>query len=144
MERNPSGMDLVLALSALQSRLQKKIDVRLSAHGISFTEFLVLHHLRGASGNGMRRIDLAETVGLSASGVTRLLIPMEKIKLVKREANPRDARVSLVKLSRTGEQVYADARRTFEESASFLLKDPGPERTRDLFELIGLFMKEKL
>lgn len=50
----------------------------------------------------MRRIDLADSVGLSPSAVTRLLAPMEKPGLVEKEANPRDARVSLVKLSTAG------------------------------------------
>ena len=53
----------------------------------------------------MRRIDLAESIGLTASGVTRLLAPMEKIGLVKREANAADARVSFVTLSKGGKDM---------------------------------------
>ena len=112
------AMELVMALSSLQSRLLKKTDLSLSAHGISFTEFMVMYHLNAAPSKTMRRIDLAESIGLSASGVTRLLIPMEKIKLVQKEANPRDARVSLVKLSKTGERVFKEAFVSVEESAN--------------------------
>ncbi|MDZ7871614.1 MAG: MarR family transcriptional regulator [Rheinheimera sp.] len=46
-----------------------------------------------------RRSDLVELVGLSPSGITRLLLPLEKIGRVEKERNPRDARVSLVILS---------------------------------------------
>lgn len=129
------AMELVMALSLLQSRLQRKIDQRLSAHGISFTEFMVMYHLYHAPEMTMRRIDLAEQVGLTASGVTRMLIPMEKIKLVQRKANPRDARVSLTKLSKAGEQVFQDALVTFEESASWLMEGLEPEQVKEFLEL---------
>jgi len=129
------AMELVMALSSLQSHLLKKTDLRLSAHGISFTEFMVMYHLNAAPNKTMRRIDLAESVGLSASGVTRLLIPMEKIKLVQKEANPRDARVSLVKLSKTGEQVFKDALVSFKESSHSLLQTLDSKQLAKFLEL---------
>ena len=52
--------------------------------------------LNEASTHSLKRIDLAEQVGLSASGVTRMLLPMEKIGLISKEEGARDARVSLV------------------------------------------------
>lgn len=122
MVQTTPAMELVMTLAFVQNHLVKKIDLELSVHGISFTEFMVMVHLDAAPNKTMRRIDLAESVGLSASGVTRLLKPMEKIKLVRKEANPRDARVSLVKLSETGEQVFQDAFVTFREGAKALLK----------------------
>jgi DNA-binding MarR family transcriptional regulator len=130
------AMELVMALSSLHSHLIKKIDQRLSGHGISFTEFMVMYHLDVAPDKTMRRIDLAESVGLSASGVTRLLSPMEKIKLVQKQANPRDARVSLVKLSRTGEQVFRDALVSFEDSAGSLLQGLDDGQLAEFLELI--------
>lgn len=129
------AMELMMVLSLLQSRLQRKIDQRLCVHGISFTEFMVMYHLYQAPEMTMRRIDLAERVGLTASGVTRMLIPMEKIKLVQRKANPRDARVSLTKLSKAGEQVFQDALVTIEESASLLLEGLKPEQVKEFVEL---------
>lgn len=132
------AMELVMALSSLQSQLQKKIDQSLSAHGISFTEFMVMYQLHGAPNQTMRRIDLAESVGLSASGVTRLLSPMEKIKLVQKEANPRDARVSLVKLSSAGEQVFQDAMVSFQESAGSLLQSLNVKQIDKFLELSKL------
>lgn len=129
------SMELVIALSSLQSHLLKKIDLRLSAHGINFTEFMVMYQLNAAPNKTMRRIDLAESVGLSASGVTRLLTPMEKIKLVQKELNPRDARVSLVKLSKVGEQVFKDAFVSFKDSASSLLQALDSKQLSKFLEL---------
>ncbi len=76
---------LIITLATLQSHLLKKIDRNLSVHGISFSEFLVLHHLQCAPNMTMRRIDLAECIGLSASGITRLVNPMQKNHLVQKE-----------------------------------------------------------
>jgi len=113
--------ELIISLAKLQSQLVKRVDQHLSVHGISFSEFLVLHHLHDAPNKTMRRIDLAESVGLSASGITRLVNPMQKNHLVQKETNARDARVSLVQLSETGEELYGYAKVSFEQSAEYLL-----------------------
>ena len=78
------AMKLVMDLSSLQSKILKRLEGQLSVHGISFTEFQVMARLDSAPDRTMRRIELAESIGLSASGVTRLLVPMEKRKLVQR------------------------------------------------------------
>ena len=56
----------------------------------------------------MRRGDLAEAIGLTASGVTRLLVPMEKIGLIQRESDARDARVSYVMLAPSGKCLLSE------------------------------------
>ncbi len=130
-------MKLVIELSALHSSVLKRIESQLSIHGISFTEFLVMHRLSAAPSKTLRRIDLAESVGLSASGVTRVLKPMEKIHLVEKESNPRDARVSLVKLSRPGEVVYQDAFTSVEQSAESLAKALTKKQLSSVLELMA-------
>lgn len=113
-------MNLAMTLAALNAQVIRRVDSSLSLHGISFTEFMVMQHLKESVNQCMRRIDLAEQIGLTASGVTRLLSPMEKIGLVQKEKNPRDARVSLVKITETGVQMLADASVSFERSAEKL------------------------
>ncbi|WKE66325.1 MarR family transcriptional regulator [Gallaecimonas kandeliae] len=123
---------LLLSLFALQGQLTKKLERRLSLHGLSFTELQVMLHLAQAPQQSLRRIDLAELAGLSASGVTRLLLPMEKLHLVEREANPRDARVSLVKLSEAGAERLTEAMATFELAADELLAPLAPAQQAQL------------
>ena len=120
MSTCPEG-ELLIKLANLQTRIQKRLSSALAPHGISFTEYLVLFQLNQAPGKTMRRIDLAEKVGLSASGVTRLLNPMQKIGLVKKEENARDARVSLVALTGTGNTIFQDAETSFNQAAEALL-----------------------
>ncbi len=120
MQTTTPQAEFIMMQSALSTKLTRRVEGQLSFHGISFTEFMILRFLNEAPKKTMRRIDLAERVGISASGVTRLLAPMEKRKLVEKEANARDARVSLVKLSKAGERTYKEASVSFEHSAEFL------------------------
>ncbi len=107
-------------LSQLNAKLGKRIDSWLFVHGISFTEFLVMYELDRAAGNSLPRVKLAEIMGISPSGVTRVLAPMEKNGITEREKNPRDARMSLVKLSKTGQKLFREALQSFERGAQQL------------------------
>jgi len=129
---------LILEFGAIQTRFLKRIDGKLSIHGISFTEFLVMLKLDAAPHKRMRRIDLAASVGLSASGVTRLIAPMEKIKLVQKEQNPRDARVSLVKLSDVGQQLFNDALISFDECSEALMQPLDASQREQFLSLLTM------
>jgi DNA-binding MarR family transcriptional regulator len=78
-------------------------------HGIGFSEYMALNSLFDSPNKTMTRIDLAESIGRTASGVTKMLRPMEKIGLIQKEVGARDARVSLVKISKAGERLFKDA-----------------------------------
>ena len=125
--------ELIIKLSNIQSHLLKRVDNQFSVHGISFTEFMVMYYLNGSPHKMMRRIELAESIGLTASGVTRLLLPMEKIGLVTKEVNPRDARVSLVKLTDAGKNLYRDSEKSLNQVAENLTRSlSGKQRDRFL------------
>jgi hypothetical protein len=53
-----------------------------SLNGISFNEFIIMYTISQARDGKMRRVELAESMGLTPSGITRLLLPMEKIGLI--------------------------------------------------------------
>ncbi|MDQ8936770.1 MarR family winged helix-turn-helix transcriptional regulator [Acinetobacter rudis] len=113
-----SKIDFLITHVHLGSLVTKKFDLRLSTHGINFTEFMLMYHLNAAQNQTLSRIALADKVALSASGVTRVLQPMEKIGLTERHSNPRDARQSLVSLSKTGQGIFQDALVSVEETAN--------------------------
>ena len=125
---------MLMNLAKTQAVISRRFD-RLSVHGIGFNDFMILYLLRQATGEKMRRIDLAEKIGLTASGVTRMLVPLEKIGLIKREANERDARVSYVVLTATGKQLFEDAK----ETANALAREIIPtEKTKNIAPLSDL------
>lgn len=100
MKKLNSAIKFCINIAKFQTELNRRLDSRLN--GIGFNEFIILYYLSKADNYKMRRIDLAEQVGLTASGVTRLLLPMEKIGLIKKELNEYDARVSYVVLASGG------------------------------------------
>lgn len=140
MSESNLAADFLVGQSLLQSKLQRKVDGQLGLHGISFTEYQIMHHLANAPEQTLRRIELAECVGISASGVTRLLAPMEKNRLVEKRANPRDARVSLVKLSSTGATLFADARVSFTHCAESLTSNLSAKQLETLIDLSSRLM----
>ena len=72
-------------------------------HGMTLNDYEVLLHLSHADGGRMRRVDLAERVLLTASGITRLLDGLERGGFVCKETCDSDARVSYAKLTAKGE-----------------------------------------
>jgi len=117
MSNHSQAGRVFFSLALLNTRLLKRMDAQLSVHGISFTEYQILHQLSQAAQQMLPRIELARSIGLSASGVTRLIAPMEKLGLVEKESNPRDARMSLVKLSNVGQKILGETSVTFEDRA---------------------------
>lgn len=137
MRQLSAQMSLILKMTDLQARISKRLDSGMgSIHGISFTEYMVMHRINEAPGKLMRRIDLAESIGLSASGITRMLRPMQKIGLVEKEENPRDARVSLVKLSKAGNKILSEASLSFEQSAESITQALSGKQIQELSKLI--------
>lgn len=106
----PDPTDFCLRLARAAATVTRRLDSALgNHHGISFSDYQLLTQLARAPGARLRRIDLAERLGMTASGVTRSLLPLEKIGLVTRQSDPRDARVGYAMLSPTGAALLADA-----------------------------------
>lgn len=127
---------LVIDLMSLEGKIQKRVGGALSVHGLGLSDYFVLNQLYIAPSQKMRRSELAERVGLSPSGITRLINPLEKIGLVEKELNPRDARVSLVTLSASGKQIYEDAKTSFSGASRALFESLNATQLSKLSELL--------
>ncbi len=112
-------LSFFISLSRIHTVLSRRMDAKLG--GLGFSDFLILYALSTADGKRMRRIDLAEAIGLTASGITRLLLPMEKIGLIRREAHDGDARVSYVAIAPGGETKLAETISRAEEFCSDII-----------------------
>lgn len=119
------ALDAALRLVRAQAALVRRFDARLGGlHGVSLADFTLLLRLGQAPGGRMRRVDLAEALGLTASGVTRALAPLERIGLVTREPDARDARVAYASLTGTGRARLKEMLATAEETAEDLFTAP--------------------
>lgn len=132
------SLELCLRLTRAWAVLTRRLDNRLSSvHGLSFSDFMVLHSLARADGGRLRRIDLAERMGLTASGVTRTLLPLEKIGLVGREPDPRDARVGYAVLTPAGVELHGHALASAEVICQDATQAVSGEQLAAVVDLLG-------
>ena len=83
--------------------LVKRLDAELEAtHGLPLTSYEVLLHLADAPERKMRMCDVADSVLLSRSGLTRLIDRLERDGLVERVSCADDARGAYAHLTEDG------------------------------------------
>jgi DNA-binding MarR family transcriptional regulator len=111
------SVETLLALAAAHARAVRVLEVR----GLSFAEVRLLVPLRAAEG-GRRPTELAHELHLTASGVTRALLPLERRGIVLRQRDPGDARASLAMLTPAGRTLLDEALEEAGERASRLLR----------------------
>ncbi|QJE02988.1 winged helix-turn-helix transcriptional regulator [Massilia forsythiae] len=133
--------EFCLRLSRAWATLSRRLDSALgSHHGISFADYQLLLHLQRAPGQRLRRVDLADKLGLTASGVTRSLLPLEKIGLVTRQSDPRDARVGYASITPAGDEMATNATVVVDNVSRNALGGPGRpqlETTSTLLAQLG-------
>jgi DNA-binding MarR family transcriptional regulator len=83
-----------------------------SEHDLPLPAYDVLLRLAGAPERALRMSDLAERVGLSPSGLTRLVDRLEARDLVRRHPDPSDGRGALARLTDAGLRQLRLAART--------------------------------
>lgn len=141
MDATPSPDQVpVLAVADSWSRLLARVERGLShVKGISFAEYRLLRAISQASQQQASRVDLAERVGLSPSGVTRALQPLEKLGFVETRRGERDARLALAVLTPHGETLVHDASGVVDDIAGAILAQaPEASAARDtLLELLA-------
>ena len=84
----------------------------LGSHRLTLSDYEVLLRLAHAPDRRLRRVDLAEGVLLTASGVTRLLDGLERAGLVEKATCASDARVTYACLTEGGEEKLKQASRS--------------------------------
>jgi DNA-binding MarR family transcriptional regulator len=84
----------------------------LNEHGLTLSDYEVLLRLSNAEDGMMRRVDLAGSVLLTASGITRLLDGLERAGFVEKASCASDARVSYAKLTPAGRRKLTEAAQT--------------------------------
>jgi len=125
-QANPA-LDFCLRLAKANAAMVRRFDGRLGTlHGLSLGDFILLLNLSRAPGGRLRRVDLAEQLGLTASAVTRALIPLERIGLVTRQRDLHDARVGYAALTKAGQRVLHEST----SSAELVSTDLIPQKSR--------------
>jgi DNA-binding MarR family transcriptional regulator len=122
-------------LSAL-TRASAVVSRRFSSHGLSFTDFMILQALDSAPEQKLRRIDLADELGLTASGITRLLLPLEKLGIVKRVTDDADARARFATLTKAGKNMLEEATVSILEKAEDALPPEAISKAKEITDIL--------
>jgi DNA-binding MarR family transcriptional regulator len=108
-----SRLDAWIRFLRAHAALTRELSAELVAeHGLTINDYEVLLHLARAPDKRMRRVDLAESVLLTASGITRLLEGLERAGFVERVLCDTDRRVAYAKLTAAGAEKLRRASRT--------------------------------
>ena len=99
-------MGLLRAHVATTRRLSEGLE---AGHGLTLNDYEVLLHLAHAPDRMMRRVDLARSVLLTPSGITRLLEGLERCGYVERAKCESDARVTYARLTDAGHAKLSEA-----------------------------------
>ena len=117
-------LDAWVRLLRVHAATTRQFNAELVAeHGLTMNDFDVLMQLSQAEEGRLRRVDLAERVLLTPSGITRLLEGLERAGLVDRDSCPSDARVSYALLTAEGREKLEEAKETHRESVKALFAE---------------------
>jgi DNA-binding MarR family transcriptional regulator len=95
------------------AQLSKALDAQLdAAHALQLTSYEVLVYLSDAEGGRMRMNDLAASVLLSRSGLTRLVDRLEREGYLERCSCAHDARGAFAVITQAGREKLEAARET--------------------------------
>ena len=100
---------MLRAHAAMAKALDAQLEV---AHGLQLSSYEVLMYLADAEDERMRMCDLASSILLSRSGLTRLVDRLAREGLIERVACHDDARGQFAKLTPAGREKLAAARVT--------------------------------
>jgi DNA-binding MarR family transcriptional regulator len=137
---NPTSKEQTLSLNfaAAWNRLERRLDSSLgSIRGVSLAEYRLLRALADAPNSRASRVDLAQAIGMTPSGVTRALRPMEKLGIVSTLKSKRDARLALAALTPAGRELVDDASGVVNDTMKSLLHR-SPKTAARLDEIIEL------
>jgi DNA-binding MarR family transcriptional regulator len=110
LTKQVSAVDAWARLLRGHAAATRELSARLVAeHGLTINDYGALLHLSRAQEGRMRRVDLAEELLLTASGVTRLLEGLERAGLVERGECASDRRVTYAVLTPAGREKLEQA-----------------------------------
>jgi DNA-binding MarR family transcriptional regulator len=117
------------------AKLTRELDAQLAReHKLPLSSYEVLLFLADAPDGQMRMSDLAESVLLSRSGLTRLVDRLEREGLLKRERCESDARGLFAEITPEGRRIFDAARRTHLDGVRALFLD---RFSRDELRMLG-------
>ncbi|HZO48930.1 MAG TPA: MarR family transcriptional regulator, partial [Gaiellaceae bacterium] len=107
---SPQALAAWVAFLRGHAALTRALNAQLVAeHGLTINDYEVLLRLSQAPEQRLKRVELAQSVLLTPSGITRLLDGLEAAGWVEKASCPGDARVTYAVLTDAGREKLREA-----------------------------------
>lgn len=138
-DQDSAALDVWVRLLRCHAAMRRSLTAELQGdHGLTVNDYEALLLLSRAEGGQMRRVDLAERLQLTPSGVTRLLDGLEKQGHVCKGVCESDARVTYAVVTEQGLEKLKEASCSHAGAIRALFEERFTARELDtLAELLG-------
>ncbi len=125
-------------MARLVTHLSKRAGTAVeSAAELNLSEMTLLGHLRSQGGSA-RMVDLATHLQVTKAAVTKLVDSLERMNLIRRDADADDRRVTQVVLTAEAVPVLSAAEQAFEEEMRVgLWENLSDAETKALSKILG-------
>jgi DNA-binding MarR family transcriptional regulator len=137
------GLEAWIRFLRAHASLTRQLSASLEReHGLTLNDYDVLVQLAYAPSRRLRRVDLARSVLLSASGITRLLDGLESAGLVAKATCASDARVTYAVLTDAGLAKHREVRKSHLSDVETLFGSRFTEAERNALSALLLRLLE--
>ena len=130
----PVGTSVGYLVSQLRDSMRRRIDARMSDHGLTFAQWAPLLHI--ATGRGRTAAELAQVLSIDSGAMTRMLLRLEAKGLIRRRRSIQDRRLVQLELTPEGERSAANVPAVLAEVNNAHLKGFTPEEFETLQRLL--------
>lgn len=131
-----TAQEATLGLLRTTDVLRRRMAALIEPHGITGQQYNVLRILRGAGGEGLPTLEIAERMIEQAPGVTRLLDRLETKRLVHRERCPEDRRQVTCRITTSGLTLLGRLDEIVNGADETMLQDLTPAEQKQLIRLL--------
>jgi len=125
-----------VSLMRTAEMVKRSVSVVIDAQGITPQQYNVLRILRGAGGDGLPTLEIAERMVEHTPGITRLLDRLEGKRLVRRERCPTDRRQVTCRITDDGLTLLAGLDRPVREAEEAALSGLTPKQLQQFIALL--------
>ena len=106
--------------------------------GVTFSQFLILNHV--AKKGTLKMLDLHQILAVDKSTTTRLVNPLVKQGLIKREKSDHDSRAANLRLTLAGKEIHRKVWLCLEGFVDAIGGGIPVERKKDVYDAVKLFI----
>jgi DNA-binding MarR family transcriptional regulator len=122
----------IYLLKRVELAVRSCVEVALAEFDLTPTQFLMLYRLRDSE--HLSAADLAREIGVRPQSIIEIISPLERKRLLKREADPEHQRILRIRLTAAGRKLTSEALQTAARIESELVDELDAKQLAQLQE----------